>query len=165
MLYHIVIDGKDYRLELAENQKRWSCRLHGRELVLDVVVIGRDVLSLIVGNKNYEVRREFTATDVHLWVGNVRYAAEVRDPRSLRARKIRTGAADGAKKLVAAMPGKVVRVLVLENTAIELGQGVLVVEAMKMQNELKSPKKGQVKKILVSEGAAINTGDVLAIVE
>ena len=63
------------------------------------------------------------------------------------------------------MPGKIVRVLVTEGVSIEAGAGVLVVEAMKMQNELKSPKKGTIQKILVSEGAAVNAGDVLAIVE
>jgi biotin carboxyl carrier protein len=63
------------------------------------------------------------------------------------------------------MPGKVVRFLVGENSPVEAGQGVVVVEAMKMQNEIKSPKKGTVVKLAVAEGAAVNAGDVLAIVE
>ena len=63
------------------------------------------------------------------------------------------------------MPGKVVRVLAPERTEVEAGQGILVVEAMKMQNEMKSPKKGVVQKILAAEGTAVNPGDVLAIVE
>jgi biotin carboxyl carrier protein len=71
----------------------------------------------------------------------------------------------GPKKLTAPMPGKIVRVLVSQGAEVEAGAGVLVVEAMKMQNEIKSPKKGTIQKILVSEGAAVNAGDVLAIVE
>jgi len=63
------------------------------------------------------------------------------------------------------MPGKVVRVLLKEESPVEEGQGVVVVEAMKMQNEIKSPKKGVVRKIVASEGAAVNAGDVLAVVE
>jgi pyruvate carboxylase subunit B len=63
------------------------------------------------------------------------------------------------------MPGKVVRLLVAENDAVEAGQGVAVIEAMKMQNELKSPKKGVVRKILAREGAAVNAGETLAVVE
>jgi biotin carboxyl carrier protein len=63
------------------------------------------------------------------------------------------------------MPGKVVRLLVQEGTEVEPGHGIAVVEAMKMQNEIKSPKKGIVRKMLVGEGAAVNAGDVLAIVE
>ena len=71
----------------------------------------------------------------------------------------------GPRKLVAPMPGKVVRVLVQEGTDVEAGQGVVVVEAMKMQNEIKSPKKGVVRKLVASENAAVNAGDVLAVVE
>jgi biotin carboxyl carrier protein len=63
------------------------------------------------------------------------------------------------------MPGKVVRVVVAEQQAVEAGQSILVVEAMKMQNEIKSPKKGTLKKIVAAEGANVNAGDVLAIVE
>jgi len=63
------------------------------------------------------------------------------------------------------MPGKVVRVLLSQGAEVEAGAGILVVEAMKMQNEVKSPKKGTIQKILVTEGTAVNAGDVLAIVE
>ena len=63
------------------------------------------------------------------------------------------------------MPGKVVRILVAQGDEVEAGAGILVVEAMKMQNEVKSPKKGMIQKIQVQEGAAVNAGDVLAIVE
>jgi len=63
------------------------------------------------------------------------------------------------------MPGKVIRLLVAAGDSVEGGQGLVVVEAMKMQNEIKSPKKGTIQKILVSEGTAVNAGDVLAIVE
>jgi biotin carboxyl carrier protein len=63
------------------------------------------------------------------------------------------------------MPGKVVRVLVKQEAVVEAGQGVVVVEAMKMQNEIKSPKKGVVRKLIAAEGANVNAGDVLAVVE
>ena len=165
MLYDVTIDGKNYRLELERSDGSWKCRLDGHEVQMDAVLARRDVLSILVGGKAYEIKREHTPTDTHLWVGSARYTAELRDPRSLRSR--RTGAADnlGPKKLIASMPGKVVRVLLPEKASVEAGQGVLVVEAMKMQNEIKSPKKGIVQKIVASEGAAVSAGDVLAIVE
>jgi biotin carboxyl carrier protein len=164
MTYEINIDGKDYRLELTRSDGRWDCRLDGREVPVDAVLARRDVLSVLIGGKAYEIKRERTATDMHLWVGSVRYAVRVRDPRSLRSRQ---GADDGQgpRKLVAPMPGKVVRVLVREEAEVEAGQGIVVVEAMKMQNEIKSPKKGVVRKLTASEGANVNSGDVLAIVE
>ncbi len=164
MTYEISIDGKNHRLDLDQADGRWSCRVDGRDVEVDAVLARPNVLSLRIGNKAFEVKCERVGGDLHIWVGSVRYAAEVRDPRSLRGR---VGAKDdhGPKKLTAPMPGKVVRILVSEGAEIEAGAGILVVEAMKMQNEVKSPKKGIVQKITVREGAAVNSGDVLAIVE
>ena len=165
MTYEVLIDGKSHRLELSRAEQGWDCKLDGRVVRLDAVLARRDVLSILIDGKAFEVKRERTTTDMHLWVGPVRYAAEVRDPRSLQSRRAAGIDEHGPRKLVSAMPGKVVRVLVDEGAPIDAGQGVLVVEAMKMQNELKSPKKGVVQRILAAEGAAVNAGDVLAIVE
>jgi biotin carboxyl carrier protein len=164
MLYDITIDGKKYRLDLNRADGRWSCRLDGREFEIDPILTRPDVLSLRIGDLSYEVKSERVANELHLWVGSTCFAVEVRDPRSLRGRT-RAGDDHGPRKITAPMPGKVVRLLVREGDEVEPGQGVVVVEAMKMQNEIKSPKKGSIQKILVSEGAAVNAGDVLAIVE
>jgi biotin carboxyl carrier protein len=164
MLYDVTIDGKSYRLDLKRTEGRWSCRLDGRELEVDAILARPDVLSLRIGNLAFEVKSERVANELHLWVGSTRFAAEVRDPRSWRGRT-RAGDEQGPRKIVAPMPGKVVRLLVGDGDEVESGTGVAVVEAMKMQNEIKSPKKGTVQKILVMEGAAVNAGDVLAIVE
>ena len=98
-------------------------------------------------------------------MGSTRFAVELLDPRSLRSRQKSAGDEKGPRKILAPMPGRVVRLLVAENSEVEAGQGIVVVEAMKMQNEIKSPKKGIVKKISATAGAAVNPGDVLAIVE
>jgi biotin carboxyl carrier protein len=164
MTYDVSIDGKDHRLELDRIDGRWSCLLDGRDVAVDAVLARPDVLSLRIGNKAYEVKCERVGSEMHLWVGSARFAAEVRDPRSLRGR-VRATDDRGPKKLAAPMPGKVVRILLGQGTEVEAGTGVLVVEAMKMQNEVKTPKKGTIQKILVSEGAAVNAGDILAIVE
>jgi biotin carboxyl carrier protein len=164
MTYDVVIDGKSYRLDLSQVEGRWACRVDGREVEVDAVLARPNVLSLRLGNKAYEVKCERVGVDIHICVGSQRFAAEVHDPRSLRSRARATDDR-GPKKLTAPMPGKVVRVLLSQGTTVEAGAGVLVVEAMKMQNEVKSPKKGTIQKILVIEGAAVNAGDVLAIVE
>jgi len=164
MLYDVTIDGKNHRLELTRAGGRWSCRLDGRDLEIDAVLARPDVLSLRIGDMAYEVKSERVGDDLHLWVGSTRFAAEVRDPRSLRGRS-RSADDHGPRKITAPMPGKVVRLLVREGESVELGAGLAVVEAMKMQNEIKSPKKGTVQKVLVGEGATVNAGDVLAIVE
>lgn len=164
MIYDVTIDGNDHRLELEHAEKSWRCRLNGREVQMDAVLTRPDVLSILIEGKAYEIKRERTAVDLHYWVGPVRYNVEVRDPRSLRSRKAASSDDAGPRKLVAPMPGKVVRLLVAEKDAVEAGQGILVVEAMKMQNEIKSPKKGTVQKIVVMEGASVNPADVLAII-
>jgi biotin carboxyl carrier protein len=165
MVYEVDIDGTKHRLELDRTDEGWQCKLDGRSVALDAVLARRDVLSVLINGHAFEIKRERTATDMHLWVGSARYAAELRDPRSLRSRRGAAAGDQGARKLLAPMPGKVVRVLAPEKTEVEAGQGVIVVEAMKMQNEIKSPKKGIVQKVLAMEGSPVNAGDVLAIVE
>jgi len=164
MLYDVIIDGKTFRLELERSEDGWKCRLDGEEVNVDGILARRDVLSVLINGKAYEIKREVTPTDTHLWVGSARYSAELRDPRALSSRRKAAGEDHGPRKLIAPMPGKVVRVLLKENAEVEQGQGVLVVEAMKMQNEIRSPKKGIVQKIVANEGTAVNAGDVLAVV-
>jgi biotin carboxyl carrier protein len=165
MVYDVSVGGKPHRLELEKVDTGWKCRLDGKEIRVDAVLPRRDVLSLIVDGQAFEVKREQTPTDLHMWVGSTRFAVELRDPRSLLARKGSAADEKGPRKIVAPMPGRVVRLLVAEQAEVEAGQGMIVVEAMKMQNEIKSPKKGIVKKMVAAAGAAVNAGDVLAIVE
>jgi len=169
MVYEIKVGGEEggklHRLELEKGATGWECRLDGQPVHIDAVIPRRDVLSLLVDGHAYEIKREQTATDLHLWVGSTRFAVEVHDPRSLRSLQKPGGDEKGPRKIVAPMPGRVVRLLVAEGSEVEAGQGIVVVEAMKMQNEIKSPKKGVVKKISAAAGAAVNPGDVLAVVE
>jgi biotin carboxyl carrier protein len=165
MIYHVTIDGTEYRLRLDRAAGVWHCLLDGREVRMDAILAQPDVLSILIEGKAYEIRRERLEAGSRIWVGGQSYVAEVRDPRAWRGRKVGTDHGKGARHLVAPMPGKVVRFLVGENSPVEAGQGVVVVEAMKMQNEIKSPKKGMVVKLAVAEGAAVNAGDVLATVE
>jgi biotin carboxyl carrier protein len=169
MTYEVMVgDGarnEPHRLELKETNAGWECRVDGRAIQVDAIIPRRDVLSLIINGRSYEIKREQTPVGLHLWIGGTRFAVELRDPRSLRSRQKTAGNEKGPVKIAAPMPGRVVRVLITENHEVEAGQGLLVVEAMKMQNEIKSPKKGVVKKILVSPGNAVNPGDILAVVE
>jgi len=165
MIYEVILAEKSYRVELTQVGERWKCMLDGRELPVDVVYGQNGVLSLLLGGKSYEVKQEIVGTETNIVVGHERFTASVRDPRSFRSRR-RAGAIEqGIMKIKAPMPGKVVRVLAGVGTQVEVGQSVLVIEAMKMQNELKAPKTGVVKKINVAEGAAVDAGQALAEVE
>lgn len=165
MLYEVTINGQVKRVELSRQNDSWICKLDGRELALNVQVISADVISILYEGKSFEARRDYSDALHRIWIQGEFYSAEVNDPRSFRGRKKRAGYEDGPRKLTAPMPGKIVRVLLNEASEVEAGQGILVIEAMKMQNEIKSPKKGLIQKILAQAGASVNVGDLLAIVE
>jgi biotin carboxyl carrier protein len=165
MIYEVTIAEKVYRVELVRTEQEWKCKLDGRELPLDVVSAQDGMLSLLLQGKSYEVKQETVGAESNVVVGQERFSASVRDPRSYRSRR-RSGASEqGVMKIKAPMPGKVVRILAPAGTRVEIGQSVVVIEAMKMQNELKAPKTGVVKKISVAEGAAVEAGQALAEVE
>src|SRR5947209_7400131 len=146
MIYEVTIAGKTHQVELSRAESGWHCKLDGREVPLDVTSTRAGVFSLLLDGKSYEIKQENTATETNIVVGHERFNAVVRDPRSFRSRS-RTGAAgEGVKKIIAPMPGKIVRILAQQSAAVKAGRGVLVVDAMKMQNELKSPTKGMLKR-------------------
>ncbi|HKW76398.1 MAG TPA: biotin/lipoyl-containing protein [Terriglobales bacterium] len=165
MIYEVTVAGEVRKVELTRGESGWLCKLDGRELPLDVVSTRNGVLSLLLEGRSYEIKQERTAGETNIVVGNQRFSAAVRDPRSLRSRRQAEAGAQGPRKITAPMPGKVVRVLASVGDAVEAGQPVLVIEAMKMQNELKSPKKGVLKKLNVTPGAAVEAGQALAEVE
>ena len=88
------------------------------------------------------------------------------DERRKKQRTAAAGLAGGATgELHSPMPGKVVKLLAKEGTAVKKGQGVVVIEAMKMENELAASRDGVVKKILVAEGEPVSSGALLLVIE
>jgi biotin carboxyl carrier protein len=108
-----------------------------------------------------EVKREGGRVSV----GGREYGVRMTDPKHLRGAGALGGEQGGRAQVKAPMPGKVVRVLVEAGQVVEAGQGLVVVEAMKMQNELKSPKSGTVSEVRAAAGSTVNAGDVLVVVE
>ncbi|NNE67874.1 MAG: hypothetical protein HKN33_15025 [Pyrinomonadaceae bacterium] len=98
-------------------------------------------------------------------VSNRSFEVGLQDPKRLQSGAASSGSADGLAEIKSAMPGKVVKLLVEEGNSVAEGGGVVIVEAMKMQNELKSPKEGIVKEIRVVEDERVESGAVLAIIE
>jgi biotin carboxyl carrier protein len=174
MKYEVLIDGRALQVELERTASGYECKVDGEPFTLDVVMTARDTLSILIDGRSFEVMREVTrevtrasapSGETHILVGSERFRAEVRDPRSLRSRRAHASAETGPARICAPMPGKVVRLLAAEGDPVEAGQGLIVVEAMKMQNEIQSTKQGTLTKIAVRESSAVNAGDLLAIVE
>ncbi len=162
MRYSVSIGAQVYDVELSESEGRWRCRLNGRDVAIDFAQINSDTASILIDGKSYEVRREPGGS---ISVGRDRFEVSVEDPRSWQGRKRRVLSQTGPQKVTASMPGKVVRVLAREGENVQAGQGIIVIEAMKMQNEIKSPKAGTLQKVLAREGANVNPGEVLAVIE
>jgi len=122
------------------------------------------VYSVLRDGRSYEARIEQGNGIIVVFIDGHRFEVEVRDPRRW-SRKAGTRGFDGRVSVAAPMPGKIVRLLAAAGDSVEAGQGLLVVEAMKMQNEIKSPKTGRVASLSVAEGAAVAAGEVLATIE
>jgi acetyl/propionyl-CoA carboxylase alpha subunit len=133
----------------------------GRALAADVKVLQPDVMSLVVAGRQYRCVLDGDAVVVN----GRRYEFTVFDPRSLQGRLGSGAGMDGPRSVKAPMPGRVVRLLVAAGDEVAEQQGLVVIEAMKMQNELKSPKAGRVIRVGVGVGDAVANGDVLAVVE
>ena len=122
------------------------------------------VYSVLMDGRSYEARVEEHPGLLVVVIDGYRFEVDIRDPRRLRRGAGGRGI-DGIQTISAPMPGKVVRVLVSAGDAVEAGQGLLVVEAMKMQNELKAPRAGKVLTLSAKEGATVTPGEVLATIE
>jgi biotin carboxyl carrier protein len=117
--------------------------------------------TILIEERSYRITR---GAPGEVLVNGWPIAVDVFDPRSLRARKSGISGS-GRQQVSAPMPGKVVRVLVAPGDQVEAGQGLVVVEAMKMQNEMKSPKAGRVVEVRTRPDAAVVAGEALVIVE
>lgn len=159
----VRIGGKKRVVEIERCGDGWNFRIDGETVEADVAEVSTGVYSILLRGRSFEARVAAQGEALTVEVGSRRMLAEVSDPR--RRRRVR-GAMEleGKQKIAAPMPGKVVRVLIEQGKPIEMGQGILVLEAMKMQNEVKSPKSGVVERLLVKEGQAVNAGDALAVV-
>lgn len=137
----------------------------GISVPVEAQMLRPGVLSLVVDGHAWRVVLDDDANEPAVLVAGDRIAYRVEDPRSLKARRAHSAGSDGPHAIKASMPGRVVRVLAQAGQTVEAQQGVVVIEAMKMQNELKSPKAGVVAEVRVKPGDTVSAGDVLAVVE
>jgi len=139
----------------------------GEVICLDWCAPEPRVYSLLLDGKSYDVHIDEDATDeealeLHLMSRVIR--ARASDARKRRVTKEADGP-DGPVQIAAPMPGRVVKVLTPEGTAVTRGDGIIVLEAMKMENELKAPRDGIVASVLVEEGQGVEGGALLATIE
>jgi biotin carboxyl carrier protein len=142
-----IVDSREYELDVSEPQSDTFLLKRGYQ-IFEVVASGTDNsanFNVSVRNRSFDVR--------------------IIDKKRLRSSASESAAAEGIAEIRSAMPGKIVRILAEIGENVEKGQGIIVVEAMKMQNELKSPKTGVIKELRVDIDSTVSGGDVLVTIE
>jgi biotin carboxyl carrier protein len=129
-----------------------------------VTEVSPGVFSILREGRSLVARVARRGDEVHTWVNGKERRFRVSDPRD-RAGDNGRARAKGPQEVHAPMPGKVVKLLVKEGDTVAAGAGLIVVEAMKMQNEMKAAKAGRVARVLVEEGATVTPGDALLVIE
>jgi biotin carboxyl carrier protein len=162
------IDDREQEVIVNVEDGRVHAEIGGRVYDLQLREPSPDSYLFFLGANVYECRVSEGVTSKNLFEVDVRgrkYAVTIIDPKRLRSGQNSDRHHHGVAEIRAPMPGKVVRVQIEAGASVEKGMGLVVVEAMKMQNEMKSPRDGVVVSINVKAGDTVNAGDVLAVVE
>jgi len=161
----LTINGAEALVEIVAPAP--ACRFRvgdGPERLADVRTPEPGVYSILLDGRSYDAWVEEMPGGLVVVIDGYRFEVAVRDPRRW-SRKSAGAAGEGPQALAAPMPGKVVRVLVKAGDAVEAGQGLVVVEAMKMQNELRAGRAARVLSVAAGEGATVAAGEVLVMLE
>jgi biotin carboxyl carrier protein len=169
MRFEVHLNGaygaEKHTVELERTPGGYQISLNGQPIDASAALVAPSTVSVLIGGQSFEVHVTPTVDEqIKLQSGPHEFTAELRDPRAWQGRRHGALEAEGRQQIAAPMPGKVIRVLVNTGDEVEAGQGLVVVEAMKMQNEIRSPKKGKVERLQVKEGQAVNAGEVLCVV-
>jgi biotin carboxyl carrier protein len=163
MKLEIEIAGRIRTIDYSPGEA--TIQIDGESIAIEATLLRPGVLSLIVDGRAHRIVLENDTGAPAILIHGQRIPYQISDPRSLKARRARSAGTDGPKTIKASMPGRVVRILAQRGETVEAHQGVIVIEAMKMQNELKSPKAGKVSELRVTPGDTVAAGDVLAVIE
>ena len=149
---------------------KWLVLVDGRSITIDSQQLGTvtqvepGAYSVLLNGASYEIFVSGPLEKLSAHVHGRAFVADVQDPRDT-SRALRTSSGSGRQQISAPMPGKVIRVLVNVGDSVDAGQGLIVVEAMKMQNEMKAARPGRVLEIRATAGGTVGAGDTLVVIE
>ena len=167
MAFIAKLGARSYTVEIEEvGRSLYRVAVDGNEFLVDGKKTGLTNYSLIVDNRSFEVDVDITEDEYRVLVDGRSYHVELVDERRVRLGGAQPGIQlEGRQQVSVPMPGKVIAVLVGEGDRVEKGQGLVIVEAMKMENEVRSPIAGEVKEVRVKAGDALEAGALLMVVE
>ncbi len=164
MIFQATVDGRSVRVEVKPRDGGYLVSVDGRPLPIDVKATGPNTLHLLVEGRGFDVglARQPTGYQVDLpsrsWLVQLAPASSGRTPPTRKA-------GTSPLRVTAPMPGRVVRVMVTPGERVAAGAGLIVVEAMKMENELRAPRAGRVQQLDVQEGQTVEVGTLLVVLE
>jgi biotin carboxyl carrier protein len=164
MKIRIAIQGTQRTVELTHPGDRPRWEIDGQRLEADAVEVSPGMYSVLIDGKSIEVRVEANSPELRVLANGKEYLAAIENRRELKKNRAGTAQLEGRQNVVAPMAGKIIRSLVKAGDEVQSGQGLVIVEAMKMQNEIRSPKTGKIERVTVAEGQAVNPGDIVVVV-
>lgn len=164
LIYDAQVDGRTLRVEVRGKDACYTVSLGDRTLEVDYQETGRGFANLLIEGRSYDVGISREPGGYRVVLAEDDLLVELADAARGDA-AARRSPASGPLRVTAPMPGKIVRVLVKAGDQLAAEQGLLVVEAMKMENELRAPRAGRVREICVRDGQAVETGGLLVVIE
>ena len=165
MLFELYYGEVRIPVELTGSSGVRKVLLDGREVSCDFLRLQNGNYSLIIDGRVYDIFVEVTDDSCSVSTRQGVFRLRITDGRRLASGDRPDPSVAGLQRLVAEMPGKVIRLLCQVGETVAHDQGLVVLEAMKMQNEIRAPKSGVIKEIAVQEGKAVNSGDFLLSLE
>jgi len=166
MKFIVLFQDKKIPVEITKNNGDYCLTLNGKTLSVNAIRPDRQTLSLLVNGKSYEVGLEKKGSSYSIYFFNDTVQLELFEARKFKAKEVtRKFTQTGPLKVVSPMPGKIIKIAVTENAPVTEGDSLIIMEAMKMQNELKAPRTGIVKRIHVKEGEPVLPFQTLVILE
>jgi acetyl/propionyl-CoA carboxylase alpha subunit len=165
MSLEVRIAGKLRQVDLRKEGDRYHGRIGKQRVEAEVLDRGPGSLLIRMGDRTYDVTFDSDGERLLLDLGSRQVALEILDPLRRDGPGDKIHAQGGRREIRAAMPGKVVAVKVQPGESVTRGQGLMVLEAMKMENEVPSPCSGKVIQVAVVTGETVETGSLLACVE
>jgi biotin carboxyl carrier protein len=162
VFFDATTSGKTSRIEVREAQGRYHVTIGDRTLELDWVRTGEQEASILVDGASVDATVEKTPEGFAVLIRGDRFDVDLKD--AVKGVALGKMAHKGPLKLTAPMPGKIVKLLVAPGEEVEAGRGVIVMEAMKMENELKAIRAGTIQEIRVKEGQAVEMGALLLVI-
>jgi biotin carboxyl carrier protein len=162
-MFDATVDGRTLRVEVRGKDGRYVVLLDGTPLEVDLQDTGSHFVSLLIGVKSYEVGLQKRPGGYNVVLTDDVVSVDLAEGSREAALPVRK--ARGPARVTAPMPGKLVRVLVEPGQTVAAGESLVVVEAMKMENELRAPKAGRVKDVPAREGQTVEAGALLVVLE